>query len=176
LDQKSNGVPAATRAERLKSAALAESKHFIAIFLYLAVVFGIFVLHSWVVLEHEHIAYRFYGIAFINALVLAKIFLLADHFHFAEQFRGKPLIVPILYKSLAFTLLLCAAYVIEGGIVGLFHRETFWEAMPKPGNGSIEAWVFVAALIFFALIPLFAYRELARALGPATLRALLLGK
>ena len=79
------------------------------------------------------------------------------------------------FFRLAFTVLLIIAYVIEGGILGLFHNESFRAAMPKPGNGSLEAWFFVAVIMFFALIPFFAYRELARALGSAKLRAMLFG-
>ena len=74
-----------SRTAKLTRGALEEGKQFLGIFLYLAVVFGMFVLHEWLVLSKENIGYRFYGIAFINALILAKIFLLAEHFHFAEQ-------------------------------------------------------------------------------------------
>ena len=93
MDSRLSEAPsgAETRMEKVKRGALEEGKQFLGIFIYLAIVFGMFVLHEWLVLSQEHINYRFYGIAFINALVLAKILLLAEHFHFAEQFKNKPL-------------------------------------------------------------------------------------
>jgi len=51
----------------LKTIALDEAKEFVGIFAYLLVVFGLFVLHEWVVLSSNHIGYRFYGFALINA-------------------------------------------------------------------------------------------------------------
>ena len=156
-----------SRTAKLKRGALEEGKQFLGIFLYLAVVFGMFVLHEWLVLSKENIGYRFYGIAFINALILAKIFLLAEHFHFAEQFKHKPLFIPILYKSAAFSLLLMIAYIIE---------ESVRDAFPKVGNGSIEGWLFIAVIMTVALIPFFTYWELSRALGESELHALLFGR
>jgi hypothetical protein len=165
-----------SRTAKLKRGALEEGRQFLAIFLYLAVVFGMFVLHEWLVLSKENIGYRFYGIAFINALILAKIFLLAEHFHFAEQFKNKPLFIPILYKSAAFTALLMVAYVIEESVMGLFHHESLRDAFPKIGNGSIEGWFFIAVIMTVALIPFFTHRELDRALGGSKLRDMLFGR
>jgi hypothetical protein len=167
---------AETRMEKVKRGAREEGKQFLGIFVYLTVVFGMFVLHEWLVLSKEHINYRFYGIAFINALILSKIFLLAEHFHFAEQFKNKPLFIPILYKSAAFTALLTLAYIIEDSVMGLFHHESLRDAFPKVGNGSIEGWFFVTVIMTVALIPFFTYRELDRALGGSRLRDLLFGR
>lgn len=164
-----------SRKAKLKRGAIEEGKQFLGIFLYLAVVFGMFVLHEWLVLSKENIGYRFYGMAFINALILAKIFLLAEHFNFAEQFKNKPRFVTILYKSAAFTALLMLAYIIEESVMGLFHHESLRDAFPKVGNGSIEGWFFIAVIMTVALIPFFAYRELDRALGGSSLRDLLFG-
>jgi len=93
----------APRKRSLKQIAVEEAKNFVGIFLYLFVVFGLFVLHEWLVLSQNQIDYRFYGFALINALILAKIILVAESLNFAERFRGQPLIYPIAYKSLAFT-------------------------------------------------------------------------
>jgi len=165
-----------SRTAKLKRGALEEGKQFLGIFLYLAVVFGMFVLHEWLVLSKENIGYRFYGIAFINALILAKIFLLAEHFNFAEQFKNRPLFIPILYKSAAFTALLMVAYIIEESAMGLFHRESLRDAFPQVGNGSIESWFLIAVIMTVALSSFITYRELDRALGGSALRDLLLGR
>ena len=93
-----------------------------------------FVLHEWLVLSKEHIGYRFYGVAFINALIMGKIFLVAETLHFGEQFRGKPLVIPIVYKSVAFSILLVVAYIVEESVVGLFHSESLTGRNPENGR------------------------------------------
>jgi hypothetical protein len=165
-----------SRKAKLKRVLAEEAKQFLGIFIYLSIVFGMFVMHEWLVLTHENIGYRFYGVAFINALVMGKIFLVAENLHFGERFRGMPLVVPIAYKSVAFSLLLIVAYIIEESVVGLFHSESLKDAMPKMGDGTIKGWFLVAVIMTFALIPFFAYRELNRALGESELRALLFGR
>lgn len=165
-----------TRKAKLKRVLAEEAKQFLGIFIYLAIVFGMFVLHEWLVLSKEHIGYRFYGVAFINALIMGKIFLVAETLHFGEQFRGKPLVIPIVYKSVAFSILLVVAYIVEESVVGLFHGESLMDAIPKMGDGTIKGWFFVAVIMTFALMPFFAYRELSRAIGESELRGLLFGR
>ena len=50
-----------------------ELRHFGTVFLYLAVVFGVFALHAFVVLADNGMSYQFYGASIINAVILAKI-------------------------------------------------------------------------------------------------------
>lgn len=165
-----------SRRDKVKRVALEEAKQFLGIFLYLAIVFGIFVLHEWIVLSSNHVGYRFYGFALINALIFGKILLVAEHFHFAEQFKGKPLAVPIIYKSAAFTALLIVAYIIEEVLLGLLHGKSAAEGMPSVGDGTIWGWLCITLIMTFALVPFFAYREMSRALGAAELRHLLIGR
>jgi hypothetical protein len=81
-----------------------ELRHFGTVFLYLALVFGVFALHQFVVLANNGMSYTFYGASPINAAILAKIMHVAEAFHFGEQFEDKPLAFPILNKSVAFGL------------------------------------------------------------------------
>ena len=78
-----------------------ELRHFGTVFLYLALVFGVFALHAFVVLANNGMSYQFYGASLINAAILAKILHLAEAFHFGDKFTDKPLAYPILYKSVA---------------------------------------------------------------------------
>jgi hypothetical protein len=109
----------AEQRSRVLEIVVREVKKFGTLFLYLALVFGLFTLHQWVVLASNHISYAFYGASIINALILAKIMLVAEALHFGERFRDKPLAYPILYKSVAFGLMLVVAYVAEEVLVGL---------------------------------------------------------
>ncbi|MGC1179960.1 MAG: hypothetical protein WA884_13310 [Methyloceanibacter sp.] len=160
------------RKRPVKQILLDEAKKFIGIFVYLVIVFGLFVLHEWVVLSNQHISYRFYGFALINALVLAKIILVAEGLHFADRFREKPLAYPIVYKSLAFTILLICAYIAEEIIVAMLHGKTAVQGMPDIGGGTIGGFTSVAIIMCVALIPFFAFREISRVFGEAELHAL----
>jgi hypothetical protein len=138
-------------------------------------VFFVFMMHEWTVLASHQISFRFYGLAVVNALVLGKIMLIAEHLHFADRFEVKPLIYPIAYKSIAFSVLLMAAYIIEEIAVGLFHGKTVAESFPEIGGGGLAGVLTTAAIMCVALVPFFSFREIARIVGEAEFRILMLG-
>jgi hypothetical protein len=158
----------------LKERAIAEAKKFTGIFVYLWVVFTVLLVHEWVVLSANHIGFTFYGLAAINALVLAKIMLIADNAQFAERFKAMPLVYPVVYKAVAFTTLLFAAYVVEEMLIGGIVGRGFLASVPHVGGGLMGAlglWLVFCV----ALIPYFAFREIERAVGPEMFRRLLFG-
>jgi hypothetical protein len=118
---------------------------------------------------------NFYGLAAINALVLSKIMLIAEELGFAERFENRPLIVPIIYKSVLFSALLVAAYILEEIILGLFHGRGASESLPALGGGGLIGTLCVAAILCIALVPFFAVREIAHVVGEAEFRTLMLG-
>jgi hypothetical protein len=132
-------------------------------------------VHEWVVLAGHQIGFRFYGLAVVNALVLAKIMLIAEALHFAERFKDRPLIYPIAFKSIAFTVLLMAAYIVEEIAVGLFHGKTVADSFPEIGSGGVVGVLTIGAIMCIALVPFFSFREIARAIGQAEFRAMMLG-
>jgi hypothetical protein len=152
-----------------------ELKRFLMIFAYLWLVFLVFLVHEWIVLADNHIGFRFYGLAAINALVLSKIMLIAEDLGFAERFDNRPLIVPIVYKSVLFSVLLVIAYIVEEIVVGQFHGKSFAESFPVLGGGGMVGTLCVAALLGVALVPFFAFREIAHVIGEAEFRSLMLG-
>jgi len=158
----------------LKERVIAEAKKFVAIFIYLWVVFTVLLMHEWVVLSANHIGFTFYGLAAINAVILAKIMLIADNTRFAERFKGMPLVYPIVYKAAAFTTLLFAAYVLEEMLVGGIAGRGFLASVPHIGGGlrgALALW----SVFCVALVPYFAFREIERAVGPEMFRRLLFG-
>ncbi|MGB6426717.1 MAG: DUF4339 domain-containing protein [Methyloceanibacter sp.] len=185
LSDAAHDVPAAaaavsapqaqSRARNLRTIAVVELKSFIAIFVYLWFVFTVFLIHEWVVLANNSISFRFYGLAAINALVLAKIMLVAEKLRFAERFDKGPLAYPILYKSLLFSILLLAAYIVEEVVVGMIHGGGVVDSVPRIGGGSVAGMLAVGAIMGIALVPFFAFRELGRAIGPVQFRSLIFG-
>jgi hypothetical protein len=127
------------------------------------------------VLASHQISFRFYGLAVVNALVLGKIMLIAEDLRFADRLENKPLIYPIAYKSIAFTVLLMVAYIVEEIAVGLFHGKTVTESFPEIGGGGLAGVLTTAAIMCVALVPFFSFREIARIVGEAEFRILMLG-
>ena len=101
----------------------------------------------------------------IEALVLAKVIIIGDLLHIGESLRGRPLIVPTLFKALVFGLLVIAFSSLEFLVKGMIHgaglSAPLQELLVKE-NGERLAH---AAFIFIAFIPLFAIWETAHALG-----------
>ena len=159
----------------LKLRMLDELRKFLVIVAYLWLVFFVLFVHEWLVLAGHNISFRFYGLATLNALVLGKIMLIAENMRFTKRFDNRPLIVPIAYKSIVFAVLLLAAYIAEEIGVGLFHGKTVAESFPMIGGGRPATLLCVTAIMAAALAPFFAFREIARVVGEAEFRILMLG-
>ena len=159
-----------------KDRAVAELKNFAGAFVYLWVVFTVLLLHEWIVLSEHHVGFAFYGLATLNAIALGKIMIVAEQFRFAERLKEKPLVYPIAYKSVAFTVLLIVAYIVEEIGVAMFHGKSFAEAMPDIGGGTVWGLIAVSTIMSFALIPFFAFKEFGRALGEDKLHVLIFGR
>ena len=163
------------RKTSLKAKLYEELRKLLMIFAYLWLVFFVFLVHEWIVLADNHIGFRFYGLAVINALVLSKIMLIAEGLRFGERFDDKPLIIPIAYKSVLFSVLLVVAYILEEIALGWFHGKSVAESFPQIGGGGVVGTLCVAGLLCIALVPFFAFREIARAMGEVQFRSLMLG-
>jgi hypothetical protein len=161
------GCDDAKAERRVLEIVVREVKKFGTLFLYLALVFGLFTLHQWVVLASNHISYAFYGASVVNALILAKIMLVAEALHFGERFQDRPLAYPILYKSVAFGLMLVVAYVAEEVIVGLLKGKSLAQSAPELGGGTPAGILAIAVIMCVALIPFFTFKEIRRVYGGA---------
>src|SRR5262245_50334073 len=184
VSQRANAAPPAAAAaseepappkRSLKLRLLEELRKFFVIVAYLWLVFFVLFVHEWLVLAGHNISFRFYGLATLNALVLGKIMLIAENMRFTKRFDNRPLIVPIAYKSIVFAVLLLAAYIAEEIGVGLFHGKTAAESFPMIGGGGPATLLCVTAIMAAALAPFFAFREIARVVGEAEFRVLMLG-
>jgi len=100
--------------------------------------------------------------------------LIAEKFNLGRKLRHRPLVFPILYKSMIFAIILISFDVIEKTIGGLFKGKSFAESVPDIGGGTFVGVVIVAIIVSVSLIPFFAYREVGRIIGRNELRAILL--
>lgn len=153
----------------LKSKALHEARAFLWIFLYLWLCFGLFVLYKTLILAEQHIDYTGYGLAAVKALVLGKVILIGEDLQVAEQHQDKPLIYPTLYKSLVFFVLLVLFSMLEEIVRGFFQHRTIIESLSEIGGGSLPEILARGLIMFVALVPFFAFREISRVLGESKL-------
>jgi hypothetical protein len=132
---------------------------------YLALVFGAFTVYRRLLLAAHDIAYTQYGIAVIEALILGKVIMIGDFLRLGRGLESKPLIYPTLYKTVVFCAFVAFFKVIENGVRGLLKGEGF-------GKGAAEIWqqglpelLANTLVVFVALLPFFAVKELGRVLG-----------
>ena len=160
----------------LKERAFEEFKRFVAIFLYLWVVFGLLSIHKSLVLSQQHLDYEEHAFAIINAFVFAKVLLVGEDLHLGRRFQNRPLIYPVLYKCLVFSVVLIFFHVIESVAVGMWHGNTLAASIPPMLGWHPKGLLAVGFSCFVLLIPFFGFREMARVLGSTEMRNLLFGK
>ncbi len=147
-------------------------KEYFVISLYLWVIFGLFVIYQSVILVEHDIPYASHGFALLNALALAKVMLVARELNFADNFKKAPLIVPTLFKSAAFAVVLGCFKILEAIGVGLYHGRSISESIIEVGGGRIEGILVFIALLAVQLIPFFGFTELRRVFGEGKLERL----
>lgn len=161
-----------TSSRNLKQLAYQQLKEFLAIAIYLWVVFSLLVMFKSVVLAEQHIPFAYHGFAIINALALAKVMLTAKDLHLGEKFDEAPLIYPTLLKSALFTLVLACFKILEEAVVGLYHGKSFQQSISDLGGGTFNGILVFALLLFAMLIPFVGYGELQKVLGEGKLEHL----
>lgn len=140
--------------------------------IYLALVFAAFTQYRRLILAAHDITYTNYWFAVIEALILAKVITIGDVFSLGRGLEKMPLIYPTLYKSVVFSCFVAAFKVIEHILKDLWHGEgVIDDLLAFSQNGSHEV-LANSMVVFVALIPFFAVRELGRVFGGNNIRAL----
>jgi hypothetical protein len=146
----------------LKAKALHEFTRFATMFAYLWVMFFLLQLHQYVILAQRHIPFEQYGVGLINALVLAKVMLVADDLRLGEWRGQRPLIYPVLLRSILFAVVFIIFDIIEKMVIGVLHGKAVADSVETFGNGGILGAILVAIIVAIALIPFFGFVELSR--------------
>ena len=170
-DPAAGGV--AGRARRWGRGFVHAPRRFFGMFLYLWGIFGLLLLHESVVLARYNIPFTRWGVGFASAFVLAKIMLVMEEFRVARGFEARPLIYPIVYKSIVFAIVFMAFYAAEETVTGLARGKTFAESIPSIGGGTPLGVLAATIIVSVALLPYFAFRELGNAIGEEEFHALL---
>lgn len=156
--------------QTLKQKFYREMKEFAVITLYLWVIFVLFLLYKSVILDEVRIPFLAHGFAIINALAFGKIVLIARALHLGEWADDDaPLIYPTLLKSASFSIVLALCKILEAGLVGWFHKQSFQQSLTEIGGGTLKGILALTLLLFVLLIPFFGVGELIRVFGEGKL-------
>ena len=156
-------------APSLKQKAVKDFKVFIWISLYLAFFFCALATYSMVLLKKYEIDYLNYSFAIVNALVIAKVILIGEMAHLGRRWETRPLYQSVLYKSVAFSLLVFAFHLIEEFVKRLIHHDPAGTVLR---NIHLDELLSRTLVILCAFIPLFGFRELGRVMGEDKLHEL----
>jgi hypothetical protein len=146
----------------LKARLLAETKTYLLICAYLALFLAAFTNYRRLVLREYQVGYVEYGFSVIEALILGKLIIIGRALRVGERFAHRPLIIPTLYKTLCFGVLVVIFTMLEHTVVGLWHRESAGVIVER--MFSLGKWEILARVLMMvtALAPLFATWEVAR--------------
>jgi hypothetical protein len=156
----------------LKERALEELKAYWFITLYLWLFLGCFTVYRRLILAESGVTYLNYGVALVEALVIAKVVLIGRVFGFTRRFDNAPLIVPVVYKSLIFALLVMLFGVVEHLVVGWFHKQGLFGGLREIADTGAYEIGARAVMLTVAFVPFFAFTEIGRRLGMHRLQAM----
>jgi hypothetical protein len=142
-----------------------ELREFIVLTAYLYVCFAAVIYFKATVLQAQGIAYAPLGLAIIKAALCAKFMLMGRALHIGERFKDLPLIVPTLYRSFVFLLLLVVLTFIEEIAVGAIHGRTVLGSISGIAGGTFRQMFATILIIFLILVPYFAFRSLGNIVG-----------
>jgi drug/metabolite transporter (DMT)-like permease len=160
----------ATPKPTFRQRATHELKDYLIMSGYLAVLFCAISAYTQLLLSKYDVDSELtFTFALINALVIGKVILLGEMMHLGRRIEARPLYQFVLLKSILFTLLVFAFHLVEEVIKRIYHHLPNGTVLHKLDLEKITA---SSIIILCAFIPLFAFRELGRALGPGRLSAL----
>jgi len=139
---------------------------------YLTLVFASFTVHQRLVLAAHDISYTNYGFAVIEALILGKVIMIGGMLRLGRRFENKPLIYPTVFKALVFTVFVAVFKVVEYAIKGLVAGEGVAGGLAEFAEKGGDILVANSLVVFIALVPFFAMKELGRVFGRAKIGTL----
>jgi hypothetical protein len=140
-------------------------KEYLLNFVYLLFLLGAFNWYKKLILSQHHIEYYHYGVALIEALVLAKVIMIGDLLHIGRLVKGRPLIIPTLYRAVTFTIWLGLFKCVEHVVGGLIKGRGFVEIVQELLSYSPFQVLALSLVAIGALVPFFAFKELGKTLG-----------
>jgi hypothetical protein len=149
----------------LEERAIDELKKFAVIVLYFWVLFTLFAAYKKMLLHENGISLWHQTFAIVNALIFGKVILIAQDLNLGKGSKEQPLIWVVLRKSLLFSIVLILFHIAEQAIRAWFEHLPLATAVSDLGGGTWLGLLTYAAIFFIALIPFFAFQEVAEIVG-----------
>lgn len=134
-----------------------------AIFLFL--LFSTFNIYQRLLLKEYGYPYLHYGYSIVEAFILSKVILIGEGLKLGESYENKPLIIPVIYKTILFSLLLILFSILEHIVITVYKGTSFtnfYKEFSTINPDLILAKTLVMVFIFFFF---FSFLELDRILG-----------
>ena len=144
----------------VRAKVVSEFRAFVVIAIYLWICFTAVAYLKATILEAQGIAFAPFGFAAAKALIFAKFILFGRALRLGERFRTLPLFWPVLYKSLAFLVLLTALNFVEEICLGFLHHRTIQEVVAGIGGGALDQMLATSIVLLLILVPFFAFEML----------------
>lgn len=141
--------------------------------IYLSLFFGAFAIARRLTLEQFNIYLNDTFIGLIKALIIAKVIMIGAFLKISHKFENSALIIPIIYKTILFVLLVVLFDLIEGYVRAFIElndlsaalKELIYHHFDKMRLGGL-------IMISVAFLPFFALKELSRVSGSENFRRL----
>ncbi|WP_194776239.1 hypothetical protein [Pararhodonellum marinum] len=144
--------------------------------LYLGLFFSVFILYRRLLLAEYGIYLNDYFIGLVKALIFGKVIMIGTFLKISKRFENQPLIVPTLYKTLFFTLLVVVFELLEVTVKTLWKTESWTGITDSFTHHFNMVWFGGVLIVAFTFLPFFAFKELSRHYGVDSMRNLFLKK
>ena len=159
----------------LKQKLLHEFSEYMINVVYLMLFFCAFAVARRLTLAHYNIYVEDYFIGCIKALVIAKVIMLGAFLRISRKFENKPILIPVLYKTVLFVICVILIDMIEVLIKETIKLQSisgaFQYLIDKHFSKLLLGGIIIVAISF---IPFFTLKEISRVIGPQKFRNLLL--
>lgn len=153
----------------LEERAIDELKKFAVITLYLWVLFVLFAAYKRMLLHENGISVWNESFAIVNALIFGKVVLIAQALNIGKSLKEQALVWIVLGKALLFATVLILFHIAEEAVRAWFMNLPLMTAVSDFGGGTWFGLLTYAAIFFVALIPFFAFQEVAEVVGSKAL-------
>lgn len=158
----------------LKQKFLHEFKEYWVNFIYMGLYFSAIIYYRRQLLATYDIELNDYFFGIIKAAIIAKVVIIAGLIPWVRMFDHKPLIIPVLYKGMFFTLFVMFFDLLEEAVRTAIRNPDVAEVWLAIQERPSPIWFAMAILIFFSFIPYFGFKEMVRVMGSVKIKALFL--
>lgn len=164
--------PTESKSERWRRILVHEFIEFVFNFGFLSFFLVAFAWYRRLILAKYHIQYTGYWAPVVEAAILAKVIMIGDALRVGRRLRRWPLVVPTVYRTIAFSILVLLFSVVEHVLGALWHGRPVSEGISELTNADGQGFLAWWLLINVAFLPFFAVKEIEVVFGVDNVRGL----